>query len=196
MNFGQLAGDNERAIPKQLLYIGQTIENAVRRLIRDYGCLFVPEFLKYSPPRCCLRGKKADESKLVRRQAGACERGKDHGGSGNRDDRESALDCACDQTVTGVGYKRSACVAHECNGLPAFEAFDKLRRSTCLIVLVVANQGFSDSIVAQQLLGLSRILARDQRDLVSQNTKRPQCNVFEITDGSGDEVESARQRLS
>jgi hypothetical protein len=56
-------------------------------------------------------------------------------------------------------------------------------------VLVIAGRTRSDSVMIEQLLRLTGVLAGDEINLL-QHSNGAQGDVFEIADGCGDEVEA------
>jgi hypothetical protein len=53
-------------------------------------------------------------------------------------------------------------------------------------VIVVADGGLIDSIVIQQTAGMAGVFAGNEVDLL-ERADRAERNVFQITDGSGDQ---------
>jgi len=79
--------------------------------------------------------------------------------------------------IAGVGNQGSSGVAHERNRVSACERGQDFRAALRLIVLVIAEERFPDLKVLQKLLGLPRILARDQRYFLPEDMERPQRDV-------------------
>ena len=63
-------------------------------------------------------------------------------------------------------------------------------------MVVIADCFLLDSEVVEQFLRLSRILASDKRCFVAQNTQCPERDVLQVPDGSGNQIQRARQSSS
>ena len=63
-----------------------------------------------------------------------------------------------------------------------------------LVVQVVADGGGADFEVIEELLGLAGVFAGDAVGL-AQDAECAEGDVFEIADGSGDEIEAGREFL-
>ena len=72
---------------------------------------------------------------------------------------------------------------------PSLSASVSSSARAALVVHVVADGGGGDAEVVEELLGLAGVLAGDAVD-AAQDAKSAQGDVFEVADGSGDEVET------
>ena len=93
-----------------------------------------------------------------------------------------------DQPVSRVGDAGHAGIGDQRDLRAAFEVHDQLGGPGHLVVLVIADGARLDAVVAEQLLGLARVLAGDQVDFF-EHAQGAQGDVLEIADGRGDEVE-------
>src|SRR5262249_34912446 len=135
------------------------------------------------------RRQKAAHVEFVSRQAARGKRSDGGGGAGNRDHWNAVLDGKAHDAVAGIGDGRRSGVADQGNGGPPGEPLHQFGGALALVVLVVAERGSRDAVVVEQAASVARIFAGDHLG-GAQHTQRPQRDVFQGADGSGDDVET------
>lgn len=94
--------------------------------------------------------------------------------------------------LSGIRNPRHAGVRDQRDSSSVFDFLDKLLRSRCLIVLVIALRRRLDLEVVQQLLGVARVLTGNEVSM-AEHAQRPQRDVLQIPDRSRYDVEPRSQ---
>lgn len=114
-------------------------------------------------------------------------------GAGARDgfDAEAGGDRLGDDAGAGVGDAGGAGVGDEGDLLPAPESVEDLGGAAGLVEAEVAEEGFADLEVLEELAGAPGILGGDDIAF-TQDAEGAKRDVLEVSDGGGDEVERSR----
>ena len=75
------------------------------------------------------------------------------------------------------------------------EPLDQFDRTGSFVVLVIADERLADFKVFQEFLCMAGIFAGDERNLVPEDSKGAERNVFQVADWCSHYVESSVQRL-
>ena len=98
-----------------------------------------------------------------------------------------------DEAMAGIGDEGHACIADEGNGGTVFHGQDEFGCAGDLVVFVVADQRLMDVVVIEELQGVAGIFAGDLVHFL-EDAQGAECDVLEIANGSGHEVEAALGR--
>jgi hypothetical protein len=109
---------------------------------------------------------------------------------------ETAVYGGLDHAVPRVGDERCAGIAKQCYRVAVFQTLEYLRRAAGFVMFVIADEGLFNLIVLEKLLRLTRILAGDDRNFLTKDAQSTDCNIFQVSDGRRDYIESARQTLA
>src|SRR5207237_10593195 len=109
--------------------------------------------------------------------------------SRNRNGCNAAFDGQREQAESRIGNSRRPGIADYRDPRSRSKLLDEFRRPRGLIVLVIAGRTRGYSVMIEQLLRLTGVLAGDEINLL-QHSNGAQGDVFEIADRRGNEVEA------
>ena len=190
VDLGQLARHHHRARAEGPLDGLQCLQNPMRRLIENQGGFFAGQRLQGLGPLARLGWQKPAEVEGVGGQPGSRQRGQHRRGARHGLHRDAAFNGRPHQAVARVGDQRRTRIGHQRHHRARAQARRQLLAAPGLVVVVVADGRLGDTIVVQQLAGLPGVLAGDEVGLL-ERAHRAIGDVFQVSDGGGDQVEQA-----
>ncbi len=141
-----------------------------------------------------LGRRKTGEQKAVGWKPGTRQRGYHCRRSRNAD---NAVACGCglaDELEARIGNERRACIADESDRPAIGELSQDARQLSLFVMLVIGSESARNSVLRQKLTAVAGVLAVD--DVAPRkDTDGPQCEIGQVADWSGDEIEPRCERL-
>ncbi|MFM1944056.1 MAG: hypothetical protein RI897_3038 [Verrucomicrobiota bacterium] len=135
-------------------------------------------------------GEETDEVEFVGGEAAGGEGGDDGAGTGDGFDAEAGLEDGADDAFAGVADSGGSGVGDERDGFALLQELEDLFCALVFVETKGAEEGFADAEVFQEEAGVAGILCGDAV-AVLEDAEGACGDVFQITDGGGDEVESS-----
>ena len=194
VELGDLTGEAGITIAKNGGSVGDGVGDAVRRLVEDEGAVFDAEAFEGALAFAGTSGKEAEKDELVVRKAGGGEGGEERCRTGNGDDRDAMANGESDQAMAGIGDEGHASITDQCDGGTSFHGEHEFGSAGEFVVLVVADERLMDLEMIQEFEGVAGVFAGDLLDFF-ENAQGAEGDVFEVADGSGDQIEAATRRV-
>jgi len=186
--FGKFSSDNDGILRSEIfLEITEGSEDPVDTFVDDDGIVLVLEGFKHGFATFFDR-QESDKSEIVHMHPGSDESRQDGRCTGNRHDCDIFFDGTFDKDIGRIGDPRSPGIRDECHMFAFFEECDDFINLYIPRVRMERDERFGNLIVSEQnSRGTSVLTGDDIRFL--KRTNRPESDIFEIPDGSGDDGE-------
>ena len=194
MDLGDFTSETGLTIAENRGGIGDGVGDAVRGFVENQGAIFDAKTFEGPLAFAAAGGKEAEEEELFVRQARGGECREEGGRAGDRNDGNFVANGECDEAMAGVRDERHAGVANQSDAGTLFHGEYEFGSASQFVVLVIAHQRLVNFEVVEQFEGVARVFTGDLVDFF-EDTKRAKGDVFEVADGSGDEVEEATRSL-
>ena len=194
VELGDLTGEAGKTIAENGGSVGDGVGDAVGRLVEDESAVFDAKAFEGALAFAGTSRKKTEKQELVVRKAGGREGGEERGGTGNGDDRDAMANGESDQAMAGIGDEGHASITDQCNGGTFFHGEHEFGSAGEFVMLVVADERLMDLEMIQEFEGVAGVFAGDLLNFF-ENAQGAEGDVFEVADGSGDQIEAAARRV-
>ena len=185
---GEFPGEDHRAPGQDQLQFAQQALHPERRFIKHQGSGNRAQFAQAAG---ALSGLVRQESGEVERFGGQPAGGQtDHqsAGSGDGFHPKPGGQHLGHHAFAGIADARSTGVGDQRHDLSHAQPVQDLRAAPRLIEAEVADHGFAEAEVGEQLAGAAGVFGSDHR-AIPQHPQGPQSDVFEVPDGCGHEIQ-------
>lgn len=175
---------------KYLLHILQTLEDSMRRLIKDQGARL---FLDLGQTRAAphrLGRQKTFENEAIRWQPRRRKRSNQCASARYRHHSDTRCTRLAHEVVAGIRNQRRAGIGDQCHAVPGQQTRQKAIALVALVVLMAGRQRRVDTKVLQQANGMTRVFGRNQRD-ATEYFQRSRTHIIQVADGRGHHVKRA-----
>src|SRR5206468_4747635 len=147
-------------------HIDQRFFHTVWRLVKNDRSGLVPKRLQLRSSFLLLGREKALENETIRRQTAGAQDRRYCRRPGKWNNPNAGANRFDDETITGVGDRRSAGIGKQCDALAADYPFNERLRFSPFVVLVIAGERRVNIVAAEQNLCVPRVFGGDQTDFL------------------------------
>jgi hypothetical protein len=151
MELGDFASEAGGTVAENGCGVGDGFGDAMGSFVEDQSAIFDAEALEGALALPTSSGEKAKEEEFFVGQARSGKSCEEGGRAGDGDDRDVMANGEGDEAMAGIGDERHSGIADECDVGTLLHGEDKFGRAGEFIVLVIADEGFVNLKVVQEL---------------------------------------------
>lgn len=191
VEFGQFSCNDDEAVREDVMEFLQQLGDAIRGFIEDEGPGDGGQGGDLASALGAFVGQETNKVEFSGGQTARGERGDERARAGDGFHTESGVEHFSNDAFARITDGGTACVGHHGDPLALSESFNEVLRAACLIEVVAAEERLVELIMTQQLRRVTGIF-RGNRVAFLERAQRAKRDIFEVADGSGNEVEGRR----